>query len=79
LFIIGVLDYWSDGPKRLFDISKLLFPILQHSSPNYCDHIQDFESSNYDRLKYKSALSKGAAGLEVEKNPPAGNPHRLAS
>jgi hypothetical protein len=27
-------------------------PILQHSSLNYCDHIQDFESSNYDRLKY---------------------------
>jgi|LGVE01.1.fsa_nt_gb hypothetical protein len=51
LFIIGVLEYWSDGPKGLFDISKLLFPKLQHSSPTYWDRIQDLESSNYRPFK----------------------------
>jgi hypothetical protein len=49
LFIIGVMEYWSDGPKGLFEISKLLFqysntPTLQYSSLNYFDHIQELES-----------------------------------
>ena len=45
----GVMDYWSNGPNRLFEISKLLFqysntPILQYSSLKYFDHIQELES-----------------------------------
>jgi len=43
-----LLEYWSDGPKGLFDISKPLFSILQHSSPTYWDPIQDLEGSNYN-------------------------------
>ena len=62
LFIIGVLECWNDGPKELFDISKLLFQILQHSGPTYWDHIQDLKSSNYDRLKYKTLRRSTSCG-----------------
>ena len=57
LFIIGVMEYWSDGQKGLFGNSKLLFqyspgktgvcdntPTLQYSSLKYFDHIQESES-----------------------------------
>jgi hypothetical protein len=76
LFIIGVLGYWSDGSKGLFDISKPLFPILQHSSPTYWDHIQDLEGSNYDRLKYKPLVLVRQAVEEfalrpLKRDPPA--------
>jgi len=43
------MEYWSDGLKKLFEISKLLFqysnsPTLQYSSLKYFDHIQELES-----------------------------------
>ncbi len=41
---------FQDSPEKKPGSST----ILQHSSPIYWDHIQDLESSNYDRLKYKA-------------------------
>jgi hypothetical protein len=32
------MEYWSDGPKGLFEISKILF---KYSSLKYFDHIQN--------------------------------------
>jgi hypothetical protein len=49
---VGVSEYWEDQLEK-----KSKTPVLQHSCPNYGDHIQDLEISNYDRFKFIFNLS----------------------